>query len=133
MAKARPYTQWTLKYCRELGRYVWKVEYWNIYAKRRIDAFNFIDILVIDPIDGIVAVQSCGPSGHSEHRKKILHNDYAARWIMFAKIEIISWRKLLAKRGGKKKIWTPRIEVLTKQDFVESAKQMRLFQENLDG
>ena len=110
---------------RRMGRYYWKVEFWNKYADRMIDCFNFIDYLVIDPIDGIIAVQSTGPSGHAEHKNKILRNDYAKRWINFAKIELWSHRRLLVKRGGKARKWTPRIEKITKEMFVEMSEQMR--------
>lgn len=164
--KRRPYTSWTMKYCREMGRYVWPVERinpWQIIAERNLlrilrdavlesnpdilvmakdakekefygaglkeDCFGFMDILAIDPIEGPIAIQSTGPSGHSAHRKTILQNDYAARWVNFEKIELISWRKLVKEKGKKRKIWTPRIEILTKEMFIESAEQMKMFEE----
>lgn len=122
-----PYTQKTLKAMRERGRYVWKVEHWNPYARGgqgvREDCFGFMDILAIDSNEGIIAVQSTGPSGHSDHKKKILRNDYALRWVHHAKIELWSWRKLLVKRGGKLRTWQPRCEVLTLEIFEDFLKK----------
>ena len=131
MAKRHPYVSWAMKHYREQGCYVGKTEQWNQWAMKRIDLFGFLDLIAIHPIEGIIGVQVSGPSGHSSHRKKILQNDPAARWQNFAIIELITFRKLLKKKGGKQKIWVPRIERFTIQDFVESAEQMRLF--NLEG
>jgi hypothetical protein len=116
-----------------MGRYYWKVEFWNQYAKNsagipgvRQDCFGFIDYLCIDPIDGVVAVQVTAPSGWSEHKARILRNVYAARWVGFDKIELWTWRKLLKKRGGKARVWTPRIETITIDMFNEAAKELRV-------
>ncbi len=86
------------------------------------DCFGFMDLLVIDPVEGVIAVQSTGPTGHAEHKKTILRNDYALRWAHHAKIELWSWRKLLVKKGGKLRTWQPRMEVITLDMFVEFTK-----------
>jgi hypothetical protein len=119
----------TMKKLREAGRHYWKVEHWNPYAKnahgslgiRQQDAFGFIDIIAIDAIEGIVAIQVTSASGHSEHRKKILRNVYAQRWVSFCKIELWSWRKSPKVRGQKLLIWKPKVEVITLEDFKEFA------------
>jgi len=128
--KQLPYTQMTLKAMRERGRYVWKVEFWNQYARRpggelgiRQDCFGFIDLLVIDPTEGIIAVQSTSGSCHSEHRKKILRNDYALRWAHFNKIELWSWKNKLGNVSVSAKGWEPRIEPITLNMFVEFTQQ----------
>ena len=87
------------------------------------DAFGFMDILAIDPVEGVIAVQSTGPSGHSEHKLKILRNDYALRWAHFNKIELISWKKKPQKEGSKRLVWMPRMEVITLEMFIEFAKK----------
>jgi hypothetical protein len=33
------------------------------------------------------------------------------------RIQVYGWRKLLKKRGGKQKIWVPRIKEITLEDF----------------
>jgi len=109
--------QRTLRKCREQGRYVDKVEWWNSYAMRRVDAFNFIDILAIET-DCIVAIQACGQTGHAEHKRKIIDNEYAKAWIEAGgKIELWSWRKIKKFRGSKMMTWQPRIEEISIEDF----------------
>lgn len=92
------------------------------------DLFGFMDFLVIDPNVGAIAIQVTGQSGHARHRKEILRNVNAQRWINFHPIELWSYRKLKKKRGGKQKIWKSRVENLTMDMFIESADQMRLFE-----
>lgn len=121
------YTQMTLRENRERGRICDKTERWNAFAGphgRREDLFGFIDLIALDPKKGIVAIQSTGPSGRSSHQKKILENEWAdgynvaIEWLKAGgKIELWSWRKLLVKRGGKRKRWYPKIEEITYEDF----------------
>jgi hypothetical protein len=106
-------TQRTLKYLREQGRIVGSVEKFNPYAGKfgvRQDLFGFIDLISIDPVLGIVAVQSFG-SAYSEHCRKLQEerNEEMFEWLKHAKLEMIGWRKLKLKRGGKAERWTPRI------------------------
>lgn len=117
--KSNPsYTQMTLNYLRDQGRCVDICEKYNHFSKKRIDLFGFIDIISLDPIKGVVAVQSTGPSGHSDHKKKILSCEFSLTWLECGgKIELISWRKLLKKRGGKQRIWVPRVEEITLEMF----------------
>lgn len=119
--KGLSYTQLTLRDCRERGYICDKAEKFNAYAGpfgRREDLFGFIDIIYLDPLKGIVAIQSTGPSGHSSHRKAILENPNALEWLKVGgKIELWSWRKILKKRGGKLRIWSPRIEDITLETF----------------
>jgi len=126
VAKQYPYITKTLEAFRKAGRHAWKVEWWNPYGMRRVDTFGFIDILVIDPFEGIVAVQVCSATGHAEHRRKILRNDYAARWVNFAKIELWSWRYKKIKRGGVAVKIIPRTEVITKEMFADFAALERI-------
>lgn len=114
------YTQKTLRECRMRGRICDKTERWNAYAGpfgKREDLFGFIDLIALDP-EGIIAIQSTGPSGHNDHKKKILHNEWALEWLRCGgKIELWSWRKLLVKCGGKERRWYPRIEPITIEMF----------------
>ena len=106
-------TQRTLKAMREQGRLCAIVEKFNPYAGShgiRQDAFGFIDILAIDPVDGIIGIQSCGQN-FSEHVKKLTEerNEAVYEWIKHAKAELWGWRKIKLKRGGKAERWMPRI------------------------
>jgi len=111
----------TLRECRSRGYICDKAEKFNQYAGpfgRREDLFNFIDIIYLDPQKGIVAIQSTGPHGHSQHRKQILENEFALEWLKCrGQIELWSWRKILKSRGGKLRIWTPRIEPITIENY----------------
>ena len=118
--KGISYLSMTMKACRDIGRSIDKCEHFNPYGGMRIngkptgirvDLFNFIDAISLHPTEGIVAIQSCGPSGHSQHKKKILANKYAPMWLNAGgQIELWSWRKLIEKRGGKLRHWHARIE-----------------------
>ena len=68
-------TQRTLKYLRDKGYTAGIVERWVSQAGKfgkRIDLFNFIDIIAIKE-NKILAVQSCGQD-FADHDTKILEN-----------------------------------------------------------
>lgn len=108
-------TKRTLDALRKEGWLVAVVERWNPHAKIRQDLFGFIDVLAIR--DGVtLAVQACAGSGHSKRREKILAEPRAAAWCRGDRfLEIWSW----SQRGerGKRKVWTPRIEPITLDQF----------------
>lgn len=106
-------TQRTLKAMREQGRLCGIVEKFQQYAGKfgvRQDLFGFIDIIAIDPTEGIVAIQSCGQD-YSGHVKKLTEerNEAVFEWIKHAPCEVWAWRKVKLKRGGKAMRWMPRI------------------------
>jgi predicted TIM-barrel fold metal-dependent hydrolase len=106
-------TQRTLKACREQGRITGVVERFNAFVGEfgiRQDLFGFIDIICIDPVDGIIAVQSCGQdfSGHI-HKLTEERNEAVFEWLKHAKVELWGWRKIKLNRGGKAERWSPRI------------------------
>ena len=119
------YTQKTLKALRELGYHVDICEKFNPHAGPfgiRQDLFGFMDIIAFNE-DEVIAVQSTGPSGHAEHKRKILANEFAKDWVAGGrKLELWSWRKLLKNRGGKLRTWQPRIEEITLLTFQTSCK-----------
>ena len=123
--KQRPYNRLTTTELRKMGRHYWKVEVWNQYAEngRGImqDCFGFIDYLVIDPNNGVIAVQSTSAACRAEHRRKILRNVYAQRWVNFSKIEMWTWRKSPQVRGSKRLVWKPTVEEITLDMFKEFA------------
>ena len=84
----------------------------------RKDCFGFMDVIAIYPGRGIVAVQACSTDVKS-HIRKITDDctGEAIAWLEFAEIEVWGWRKLVVKRGGKQKRWTPRVVPVTMEDF----------------
>jgi len=106
-------TQRTLKAMREQGRICGIVERFNAHVGKfgiRQDLFGFIDIICLDPTDGIVAIQSCGQS-FSDHVKKLTEerNENVYEWLKYAPIELWGWRKVKLKKGGAAMRWKPRI------------------------
>ena len=117
MAKGISPTQRTLKAMREQGRECGMVERFLVHAGPfglRQDLFGFIDIIAIDPADGIIAIQSCGQD-FSGHIKKMTEerNQQMYDWLKHAKVELWGWRKVKVKRGGKAVRWRPRVADFT--------------------
>ena len=106
-------TQRTLAAMREQGRVCGIVEKFNSFVGPhgiRQDFLGFIDIICVDPVQGIVAVQSCGQDW-SDHVRKMLEerNENMFAWIKHAPIELWAWRKVKLKRGGSAERWMPRV------------------------
>jgi len=103
-------TQRTLKAMREQGRICASCERWNPYAGVRQDLFGFIDLIVLDPERGAIAIQTCGQS-FAEHVRKLTEerNETVFEWLKHHPLELWGWRKVKHKRGGKAMRWKPRI------------------------
>ena len=131
----KSYTQWTLAMLRgninvndlpgfivrdgkPIPHVVCEVEKYNEWAGGKNDLFGFIDIIALDVVGHkIIGVQSTGPNGHAEHRRNILASPRAIDWLCAGGlIWLVSWRKLLVKRGGKLRTWKPRVERFTLVD-----------------
>lgn len=113
-------TQRTLKEMRQQGRLCGIVERFNAHVGPhgiRQDLFGFIDIIALDPKQGVVAIQSCGQD-YSGHVKKLTEdrNDALYEWLNHAPCELWAWRKVKLKRGGKAMRWKPRIADVVLQD-----------------
>ena len=99
-------TQLTLKKLRSDGyNTVHVCEYWNAFARRRIDLFNFIDVLAISDDGQVLAVQCTSKSNVSSRINKIANNDNIgavrkAGWT----IQVWGWFKNKSNR------WECRIE-----------------------
>lgn len=124
MAKLKP-TQRTLRALRDQGRIVDVCERWIVNPKVpgggfRKDLFGFIDLVVLDPEQGIVGIQSCGQS-FKAHLDKIMDSDcteYVIEWLRCgAQLELWGWRKVKLKKGGKAMVWRPRVKQITLGDF----------------
>ena len=119
-------TERTKKYLKEKGFVHGVVEKWIDYHKPRWakgppgirqDFLNIIDLIYCDHSRGVVGAQICAGSGFSVHLKKLTvdEQENTAAWLKTpgAFLEIWSWRKLLEKRGGKRRVWVPRIVEIT--------------------
>jgi len=115
-------TQRTIRALRNQGTICDIAEKFNAFVGPhgvRQDLFGFIDAVALAP-DCIKAIQCCAGSGHAEHKRKILANENAPEWLKSGgKIEIWSWSKRKARRGGKLELWMPRIEEITHEMFFE--------------
>ena len=122
-------TQRTMRELRQRGLRCAVVERWNAFAQKpgdkgppgiRMDLFGIVDVLALDPERGFIGVQCCSGSSAS-HRRKLLedHAQESYDWLSTPGgcLEIWCWRQIKLKRGGKVKIWNPRIEVLTLESF----------------
>jgi hypothetical protein len=118
-------TQRTLRELRKQGRLVDVCERWIVNPKHpgggfRKDLFGFVDLIVIDPELGIIAIQSCG-SAFKAHLDKILNSECTENvieWLQCGgRIELWGWRKLKLFRGSKALRWKPRIQEITLDDI----------------
>ena len=115
--------QRTMRVLRESGNICAVVEKWNPYGGThgiRVDLFNIIDILVLDPERGVRGIQCCG-SDYSGHVRKLTEDkaQNSIDWLQTpgTVLEIWGWRKIKLKRLGKAMRWQPRIQEITMEDF----------------
>jgi len=121
-------TQLTLRDNRAMGRLIEICERWQINPKvpgggYRKDLFGFLDMIALDPDEGIIGIQSCGQS-FAAHLKTMVDSEMVTpnviKWLTSPskpKLELWGWRKLKLKRGGKALRWCPRIKVITMEDI----------------
>lgn len=67
-------TQRSLKYLRDQGMKPWVCEYWNSFARKRVDLFGCIDILCIG--NGETWAVQTTSTGVSSRVKKIQESEY---------------------------------------------------------
>ena len=115
-------TQRTIRELKNRGQVCAIVEKWNAYAGIRQDMFGIIDIIALDPVRGVIGVQSTGQA-FSEHYKKLTQEkaQQTMDWLNTpgTVLELWGWRKIKAKKGGKAEIWAPRLAVITLADLVD--------------
>lgn len=107
----------TLELCRKLGLVACVVEKWIPQTRRRLDAFGFGDLLVLDGRPGAALLQVTDATSVSRRVHKIREEcrEQATAWLRAGnRIVVVGW----AKRGatGKRKVWTPRfVELVLEQ------------------
>ena len=98
-------TTLSLKLLREEGYTAQVVERWNMFAKRRIDLFGFIDIVAVHPKKtGILGVQTTSRANQSTRLIKSRDCKTLEPWLQAQNsFEVHGW----AKNGprGKLKTW----------------------------
>jgi hypothetical protein len=110
-------TQRSLKLLRAAGCICFVCERWVPFARKRIDAFGFGDILVCR-LDRKAAtlVQTTTRSNQAARRTKILAIPAAKQWLLAENcIETHGWSKMGPR--GKRKVWTCNVEKITLADF----------------
>lgn len=117
-------TQRTIRELKNLGRRCGIVERFNAHvgpAGIRQDLFGIIDVVALDPQQGVVGIQCCAGSGFRAHLEKILveHAQETEDWLTTpgTSLELWAWRKLKKVRGGKAMVWRPRVQVITLDDL----------------
>lgn len=88
-------TQLSLKKLRAEGYSVAVTEHWNQYAMRRVDLFNFIDLVAIkEGENGVLAVQTTSKANITARIKKIKEIPESAIWLSCGnKIVVHGWFK----------------------------------------
>lgn len=115
-------TQRSLRHLRELGWSVHRTEYWNVFARRRIDAFGWGDLLACHPQHGIALIQTTTTANLPARISKAKALGVLVAWVTAGgKLIAHGW----AKRGprGEVKRWTLREVQLRIEDLVKEAIQ----------
>jgi len=128
MSKTTP-TQRTLAHLRRNGLQAFIVERWIPIPGHpgggvKKDMGGFADIIACGSGE-IIAIQCTSGLQFSRHINKYRDSDDVMEAILAwvrsgGYFEIWGWRKLLAKRGGKAKVWRPRIERYAEEHLMEA-------------
>lgn len=112
-------TQRSLQNLKERGYTPYVTEHYNAFVKRRFDLYKFIDLVGLHPKEkGVLGVQTTSGTNLSARVKKA--EGLNAYWLWLAcgnPVEFHGWRKLIEKKGGKRKIWVPKIIRVTQSIF----------------
>ena len=110
----------TCRFYRDQGFLAGKVDRFNPYSKRSHDLFGIFDLVVIGhPGFPTVYVQATTGDHHAARREKVLGSPASLAVLEAGNgVAIVSWRK--GGPAGKRKLWTPRVELLTVEDWDEA-------------
>lgn len=98
-----------MKFYRELGFLIEKVEQRLPHCFITRDLFNVIDLVAIKPGVGIVGVQATSGANHASRRTKALAEPLLRKWFESGgRFEVISFAERCIAGPGSKKKWTPR-------------------------
>ncbi len=89
----------------------------------RQDLFSILDVLALDPINGVIGIQCCA-SDFKKHMEKLTVEKVqeSIDWLSTpgTKLQIWSWRKTKLNRGGKAMRWNPRIQEIKIGDIIKT-------------
>ena len=125
-------TQRTLQYCRDQGWQAGIVERWIQQAKRRVDLFGCIDLIVLpretiggdlergycitEPGYGILGIQACAAASHAARVAKATAEPRLRNWLEAGgRFEVWSWKKYA--KPIDRKYWRVRREAVTLADL----------------
>lgn len=98
----------SMQFCKKHSWHAQVVEKWNQWARRRIDLFGCIDLIVLAG-DKCIGVQATSGDHHSNRREKALAEPRLRAWLAAGCLfEVWSWSKKGAR--GKRKLWELRRE-----------------------
>ena len=101
-------TQLTLRELRSRDLPHQVVEYWNPYARKRIDLWGVGDILVLDGKPGSLIIQATTQTHIGERKEKILTNPLVPLWMKAGnRLSIWAWRKIwgINKAQRRARMW----------------------------
>ena len=113
---AKSPTQRALADIKSFGWTYQVVEYWNAFAKKRVDLFGCGDILALDGQPGALLIQVSSDSGHSARVKKTLAEPRILEWLTLGN-RFSVWTYGLRGAKGTKKTWKRRETVVTEEMY----------------
>lgn len=134
MPKGVSSVQRTLRFMRQQGRICGIVERFNQYAGPygvRQDLFGIIDIIALDPEQGVIGIQACGQD-FAKHFRTITEEKaqesidwletqtcctHCGKLTKATSLELWGWRKVKLRSGAKAMRWKPRVQIFTLDDF----------------
>ena len=123
-------TSRSLEHARKTGWLPWVVEHHNTFTHKKTDLFGLFDIVCVNGSETL-AIQACAGASHAARRSKMLgkpqeKETVADGELRLARLGLVlasGWRAEIwswSKRGaaGKRKLWTLRIEAVTRADVL---------------
>jgi len=107
----------TLAWLRSQGYAVAVVEHWNAFARRRIDAFGYLDLIAVHRAHrGVLGVQATSGANVAHRVAKIASIPEARTWLAAGnRIWVVGWRKIGPR--GKRKKWEPLVRAIVEEDL----------------
>lgn len=112
----------TLVECRRRGWRAQVVERYNRFARRRVDLFGCVDLVVLDGQPGVLGIQATTSPHVSDRVNKIRDEcrEAMAEWLAAGnRLEVWGYAQRGAK--GARKLWTLRVVIVTLEMLDESA------------
>jgi hypothetical protein len=109
--------QRTLQHLREHGYTAAKAEYWNHFAKRRIDLLGFIDVVAVSD-NHMLMIQTTDGEHFAAHIDKIMASPVARLEAKHCDVEVWSWSLRLTRDRRKDGLLNRKKEWLLRREKV---------------